>query len=155
MAAGMVLNNQMTDFSLEPRDAAGAPIANAPAAGKRPRSSMAPVIVLDRQGRFVAGLGSPGGNSILAYNLKSLVALLDWKLSLQEAFDLPNIVARGPNTAGEADKLPPGVVEGLAARGLTIRASGGEESGLHGIVVKNGRLVGAADKRREGVARQP
>jgi len=155
MAMGMVLNNQLTDFSLQAADSAGAPIANAPAPGKRPRSSMSPVIVLDQKGRLVAALGSPGGNSILAYNLKALVGLLDWNLPLQDAFDLPNIIARGAGTSGEADKLSPDVVAGLAARNLSIRPTGGEESGLHGVVIRGGRLEGAADKRREGEAKQP
>jgi gamma-glutamyltranspeptidase/glutathione hydrolase len=155
MAAGMVLNNQMTDFSFTPTAADGTPIANAVAPGKRPRSSMSPVIVLDRQGKFVAALGSPGGMSIPAYNLKALVGLLDWKLSLQEAFDLPNLVARGANTAAETDKFPPEVVAGLAAKGIVLRGSSAEGSGLHGVVMKDGRLEGAADRRREGVALAP
>ena len=155
MAAGMVLNNQLTDFSLSPTGPGGAPVANAVAAGKRPRSSMSPVIVLDRQGRLVAALGSPGGNSIPAYNVKALVGLLDWKLSLQEAFDLPNVVARGGNTAAETDKFAPDVVAGLAARGIVLRGGSAEGSGLHGVTVKDGALVGAADKRREGVALAP
>ena len=155
MAGGMVLNNQLTDFSFAPTGPDGAPIANAAAPGKRPRSSMAPVIVLDREGRFVAALGSPGGMSIPAYNLKALVGLLDWKLSLQEAFDLPNLVARGAGAAAEAGKVAPGVVEGLAARGIVLRGSSAEGSGLHGVVVRDGRLEGAADRRREGVALAP
>jgi gamma-glutamyltranspeptidase/glutathione hydrolase len=155
MAAGMVLNNQMTDFSFTPTGPDGAAIANAVAPGKRPRSSMSPVIVLDRQGRFVAALGSPGGMSIPAYNVKALVGLLDWKLSLQQAFDLPNVVARGANTAAETDKFSPDVVAGLAARGVVLRGSSAEGSGFHGVVVRDGRLEGAADKRREGVALAP
>jgi gamma-glutamyltranspeptidase/glutathione hydrolase len=123
------------------------------AGGKRPRSSMAPAIVLDKQGNFVMAVGSPGGNSILAYNLKAIVGFLDWKLPLQEALNLPNIIARGAGTTGEAAKLPPGVVEGLAARGLTIRPGSGEDSGLHAIAVRNGQMEGAADPRRPGVAR--
>lgn len=155
MVGGFVLNNQLTDFSLTPLDASGAPAANAVAAGKRPRSSMAPVIVLDGQRNFVAALGSPGGNSILAYNLKTLVGFIDWRLSLQDAVNLPNLIARGPTTSAEVSRFPPGVVEALAARGLTLRTGGGEDSGLHGVAVRSGRLEGAADPRREGVARNP
>src|SRR5690606_21555454 len=82
MVEGFFLNNQMTDFSFRPTDADGAPAANAVAGGKRPRSSMSPVIVLDREGRLVAALGSPGGNAILAYNGKALLGLLGWELPL-------------------------------------------------------------------------
>lgn len=154
MVGGFFLNNQMTDFSFAPSDADGAPAANAVAPGKRPRSSMAPVIVLDREGRFVAALGSPGGTSILSYNLKVLVGVLDWKLTMQEAINLPNLIARGNNVSGEADRFAPGVVAALAEKGLVIKSNGGENSGLHGVIVREGgRLEGGADPRREGVAR--
>jgi len=152
---GFFLNNQLTDFSFRAVED-GRPVANAVAPGKRPRSSMAPVIVLDRHGRLFAALGSPGGSSILAYNAKTLVALLAWQLPLQEAIDLPNLIARGKDHYGEVGKFPPEVLAGLAARGLEVKAGRGEESGLHGVVVREGgRLEGAADPRREGVWRQP
>ena len=81
---GFVLNNQLTDFAFEPTDA-GHAVANAVQGGKQPRSSMAPVIVLDHANHFVAALGSPGGSAILDYNAKTLVGLLAWKLSLKQA----------------------------------------------------------------------
>lgn len=154
MVGGFFLNNQLTDFNFAPDDADGAPAANAVAAGKRPRSSMSPVIVLDRQGRFVAALGSPGGPSILAYNLKVLVGVLDWNLTMQDAINLPNVIARGASVSGEADRFAPGVVAALAGKGLVLKSSGGEASGLHGVIVREGgRLEGGADPRREGVAK--
>ncbi|MDH4385614.1 MAG: gamma-glutamyltransferase [Caulobacter sp.] len=154
MAAGFFLNNQLTDFSFSPTDPDGTAAANAVAPGKRPRSSMSPVIVLDRQGRFVAALGSPGGSAILSYNLKTLIGVLDWGLTLQQAIDLPNLVARGDSFSSEPARFPPGVVEALATRGIVFRANGGENSGLHGVIVREGgRLEGGADPRREGVAR--
>jgi gamma-glutamyltranspeptidase/glutathione hydrolase len=152
---GFFLNNQLTDFSFKSVDD-GRPVANAVAPGKRPRSSMSPVVVLDRDGRLVAALGSPGGSAILAYNAKTLVALLAWDLPLQQAIDLPNLYARGKDFFGEVSKFPPDVIAGLAARGVEVKAGRGEESGLHGIVVQpDGSVVGAADPRREGVWRQP
>jgi gamma-glutamyltranspeptidase/glutathione hydrolase len=153
MVAGFFLNNQMTDFSFSPVNADRTPAANAVAPGKRPRSSMSPVIVLDQDRRLVVALGSPGGNSIISYNLKALVAFLDWKLGLQEAFDLPNLVARGDRFSSEPALYPPGVVDGLKARGLVFNNTAGENSGLHGVARTPGGLVGAADVRREGVAR--
>ena len=151
---GFMLNNQLTDFSFRPV-IDGQPVANAVAGGKRPRSSMSPVIVLDREGHLVAALGSPGGTAILAYNAKTLVGLLAWELTLQQAIDLPNLIARGDEYFGEAAKLPPEVVAGLAERGITVKAGRGEESGLHGVVLHDdGRSEGAADPRREGVFRK-
>jgi gamma-glutamyltranspeptidase/glutathione hydrolase len=153
MVEGFFLNNQLTDFSFSPTTPAGVPLANAVAAEKRPRSAMAPVIVTDRNGRFVAAIGSPGGPAILAYDLKALVGILDWRLSMQDAIALPNIVARGTTFSAEADKFAPGVVEGLAQRGVHLTKGFGENSGLHGIEVHDGMLEGGADPRREGVAR--
>jgi gamma-glutamyltranspeptidase / glutathione hydrolase len=154
MVGGFFLNNQMTDFNFAPNDPDGAPAANAVAPGKRPRSSMSPVIVLDKDGRFVAALGSPGGTSILSYNLKTLVGVLDWGLTMQQAIDLPNVIARGSTVSGEAERFAPGVVAALAAKGLVIKPNGSENSGLHGVIVRaGGRLEGGADPRREGVAR--
>ena len=153
MVGGFFLNNQLTDFSWAPQNPDGTKAANAVAPGKRPRSSMAPVIVLDRQGRFVAAVGSPGGNSILAYNLKALVAILDWKMSVQDAFDLPNLIARGDSFASEPARYAPGVVEALAAKGVEFKGSGGEGSGLHGVKATPQGLQGGADERREGVAK--
>jgi gamma-glutamyltranspeptidase/glutathione hydrolase len=153
MVEGFFLNNQLTDFSFSPVDAAGAPVANAVAAGKRPRSAMAPVIVMDRQGRFVAALGSPGGPAILSYNLKALVGLLDWHLPMQQALALPNLVARGAAFNAEVDAFAPGVVAALDARGMHLVKGFGENSGLHGIEAIPGGLEGGADPRREGVAR--
>jgi gamma-glutamyltranspeptidase/glutathione hydrolase len=154
MVGGFFLNNQLTDFSLNPVDADGAPVANAVGPGKRPRSSMAPAIVMDRDRRFVAAVGSPGGPAILAYNLKTLVGLLDWKMSMQEAIDLPNLIAGGGFYAAEVDKFAPEVTAGLAARGVALRPGfGAEGSGLHGVEVTAQGLRGGADPRREGVAR--
>ena len=152
MVRGFFLNDQLNDFSESPTDADGRPDVNAVAPGKRPRSSMTPVIVLDRQGRFVAAMGSPGGSSIIDYVAKSLIAWADWKMPLQQAFALPNIVAHGDTVAIETGE-DPAIVAALQARGLQVKPNSGEESGLHGIVAVPGGYEGAADPRREGVAR--
>jgi gamma-glutamyltranspeptidase/glutathione hydrolase len=153
MVGGFFLNNQLTDFSFSPTNADGTAAANAVAPGKRPRSSMAPIIVLDRKGRFVAALGSPGGSSILAYNLKTLFAVLDWKMPMQQAVALPNLVSRGEAYSAEIDRFGPDLVAGLAQQGVTLKATGiGEVSGLHGVIKRKGGYEGGADPRREGVA---
>ena len=109
--------------------------------------------LLDREGRLVAAIGSPGGNSILAYNLKALVGILDWKMSVQDAFNLPNLIARGDSYASEPNRFAPGVVDALARKGVEFKGSGGEGSGLHGVKVTPQGLQGGADDRREGVAK--
>lgn len=152
-AAGFVLNNQLTDFSFVPSEG-GVPVANAVRGGKRPRSSMAPVVVLDSHGNFVAALGSPGGSAILDYNAKTLVALLAWHLPLKQAIELPNLIARGDSFTGEMDRFAPAVVTGLRERGIELKSGHAENSGLHAVLRHaDGTYEAAADSRREGVVR--
>lgn len=152
MVDGFFLNNQLTDFSFAPRDAQGRLAANAVAPGKRPRSSMIPLIMLDARGRFAGALGSAGGNAILAFVGKSLVAAVDWNLPMQDALALPNLVARGPSFSGEVSKFSPEILEGLKARGVDLRPGQGEDSGVHGVIIRDGRFDGGYDPRREGRA---
>ena len=155
MTGGFFLNNQLTDFARDPRDAAGVLRPNAPAPGKRPRSSMSPTIVLDDNGEFAFATGSPGGNSIIAYVAKTLVAVIDWGMSPQEAAALPNVVARGDVVRIERGFDEEMLAE-LEARGFTIEGGRGENSGVHIVrVTDDGSLEGGADPRRDGVARAP
>jgi gamma-glutamyltranspeptidase/glutathione hydrolase len=151
MVDGFFLNNQMTDFSFAPRDAQGRLVANAVAPGKRPRSSMTPLILIQPDGSFGGAIGSAGGNSILAFVAKSLVAAVDWRLPMQQAIALPNLVARGPNFQGEVTKFSPEVLAGLRARGIELKPGQGEDSGVHGVIIRDGRVDGGYDPRREGV----
>jgi gamma-glutamyltranspeptidase / glutathione hydrolase len=156
MVGGFFLNNQLTDFSFAITDAQGQPIANAPAAGKKPRSSMAPTIIFDKNGRFELAVGSPGGNAIIAYVAKAIVGMLDWDLSPQDAFALPNAIARTSPVAIERGRASPELIAGLEGLGQKFRDGGGaENSGLHGVRLTATGLVGGADPRREGVARRP
>ncbi len=152
MVDGFFLNNQMTDFAFSPRDAQGRAAANAVAPGKRPRSSMTPAILLDARGRFAGAVGSAGGNAILAYVGKTLVAAVDWQRPMQDAIALPNLVARGAAFQGEVDKFAPGVVPGLAQRGVAVKPGQGEDSGVQGVLVRDGRVDAGYDPRREGRA---
>lgn len=151
MVDGFFLNNQMTDFNFSPVDEAGRPAANAVAAGKRPRSSMTPLILLCPDGSFAGAFGSPGGSSILAYVGKSMTGAILWKLPVQDAIALPNLVARGPSFGGETGKFAPGVLEGLRARGIDLKPGQGEDSGVHAVMLRDGRFDGGYDPRREGV----
>ncbi len=149
--SGFLLNNELTDFSFRPTDAAGRPVANRVEAGKRPRSSMAPTVVFDENGRLYAVLGSPGGSRIILYVVKALVGLIDWGLDAAEAAALPNF----GSTGGPAE-----IEYGWRAiwYGLRLKGYGHEvrpdlmNSGLHIIVSRDGHLEGAADPRREGRA---
>ena len=151
MVDGFFLNNQMTDFSFAPVDAQGRPMANAVAPGKRPRSSMTPLILLTPDRRFAGAIGSAGGNAILAYVGKSLVAAIDWNLPMQEALAQPNLVARGPRFMGEVTKFSPDMLAALRAKGIELRPGQGEDSGVHGVLIRDGRVDGGYDPRREGV----
>jgi gamma-glutamyltranspeptidase/glutathione hydrolase len=151
MVDGFFLNNQLTDFSFSPTDGQGRPIANAVAPGKRPRSSMVPSILLTRDGKFVGAIGSAGGNSILAFVAHSLIASVDWNMSMADALAAPNLVARGPNFQGEVTRFSPEILEGLRQRGIDLQPGQGEDSGLTGVLLRDGRSDGAADPRREGV----
>ncbi len=154
MVGGFFLNNQLTDFSFSPVEKDGAPAANAIAAGKRPRSSMSPLIVLDKKGKFLAAVGSPGGNAILSYNLKAMVGLFYWNLNMQQAVSLPNLVARGESFSGDADLFGPEMLAALNARGVGVKVGQLETSGLQGVIVRPGNVLeGGADPRREGVAK--
>ena len=151
MVDGFFLNNQLTDFSFSPTDEQGRPVANAVAPGKRPRSSMVPTILLTGDGRFAGAIGSAGGNAILAYVAKSLVAAIDWNMPMPQALAAPNLVARGANFQGELSKFSPQILEGLRARGIDLKPGQGEDSGLTAVLIRDGRIDGAADPRREGV----
>ncbi|ODP37295.1 gamma-glutamyltransferase [Sphingomonas turrisvirgatae] len=147
MVDGFFLNNQMTDFSFVPEG------PNAIAPGKRPRSSMVPTVILNSDRTLAGAIGSPGGNAILGYVSKALIGIIDWNLPVANAIALPNLIARGSSFNGEVDKFAPGVVAGLAERGVMLRAGQGEDSGLHGVFIRGGRFDGGADPRRDGVAR--
>jgi len=153
MVDGFFLNNQLTDFSFSPQESDGSPAANAVAAGKRPRSAMAPTIVFDRDGHFVAATGSAGGPAIIAYILKTLIGTLDWHLTMQAAISLPNLVAHGDHFTAESARFAPELLNGMTQRGLNLTPAQYEESGIQGVLQHaDGTYEGGADPRREGVA---
>lgn len=134
-------------------------VANAPGPGKRPRSSMSPTIVFDKAGDVFMVTGSPGGNSIVGYVAKTLVAVLDWNKTAQEASALPNIVARGQTVRVETSDATAGPnatgkqwLSILSGQGFKTQEVSGEVSGLNLIVARKDRLEGGSDPRREGVA---
>lgn len=150
---GFLLNNEMTDFARSPEQD-GKLAANAAAPGKRPRSSMSPTLVFDADNQLHMVTGSPGGNSIVAYVAKSTLGVLAWDMSVQQAIDYPNIIARGDRVRVEvAEDAGKQIATMLTQRGYDVQERGGENSGLHTIVVRSEELEGGADPRREGIVR--
>ncbi|WP_101068868.1 gamma-glutamyltransferase [Roseovarius salinarum] len=148
MVRGFLLNNELTDFSFRShRD--GRPVANRVEPGKRPRSSMAPTIVL-RDGKPVLAVGSPGGSRIIGYVVKALVAHLDWEMDVQQATATPNLVNRFGPFDVEAGPAANALAAALADKGYEVRRRA-MVSGLHAIALGDA-LTGGADPRREGVA---
>ena len=150
LPGGYLLNNQLTDFSAAPADAAGRPIANRLQPGKRPRSSMSPTLVFDRRdGRLLMTLGSPGGPAIIHFVAKTLLGTLQWGLDAQGAVDLPNFGSFNGAAVLEAGRFPPATVAALRGRGHNV-AEVELTSGLQAIQRTPGGWFGAADPRREG-----
>ncbi|WP_283189110.1 gamma-glutamyltransferase [Pseudomonas sp. PMCC200344] len=156
MVQGFLLNNQMTDFSFIPEEN-GQKVANRVEPGKRPRSSMAPTLIFDRQsGEFLATIGSPGGSQIIEYVAKSTIGLLDWNLDPQAAISLPNFGSRNGPTELEQGQFSPALIQALKDKGHSVNEID-MTSGTQAIVrVKDAQgktsLAGGADPRREGAA---
>ncbi len=150
MAGGFFLNNELTDFSFIP-EKDGLPVANRVDGGKRPRSSMSPMLVFNEDGTFYAAVGSPGGSRIIAYVAQALVGLLDWGLDAQTALNLPHHVNRNGTTELEKDTPLELLSDELKAMGHIISMPE-LTSGLHAITYDGSTLYGGADPRREGVA---
>ena len=151
LVAGMVMNNQLTDFAFEPM-IGGRPVANRRLPGRRPMSSMAPTLVF-RNGRPVLALGSPGGRSIPHLLSRVLLASLIWDESPQRSVGLPHISSRGQTLVlGQDPPLSwPLTLNLIQAADATIRLQR-VGSGTALVQWINGRWHGAADPRREGTA---
>jgi len=156
MVQGFLLNNQMTDFSFIPEEN-GQKVANRVEPGKRPRSSMAPTLIFDRQsGEFLATIGSPGGSQIIEYVAKSTLGLLDWNLDPQTAINLPNFGSRNGPTELERGQFSAELIQALKDKGHNVSEID-MTSGTQAIVrVRDAQgkasLAGGADPRREGEA---
>ena len=148
MAAGFLLNNQLTDFSFV-AEKDGLSVANAVAGGKRPRSSMTPVIMFDPQGEPVLVTGSAGGSAIIGYVLQTILNIVDWDMDVQSALDAPHILQRGSGYEIEAGQ---GALKaGLEQIGHPVKVKD-LNSGLTAIHKAGTLYFGAADPRREGIA---
>jgi gamma-glutamyltranspeptidase/glutathione hydrolase len=164
MVDGFLLNNQLTDFSAEPRDDDGMLLANRVSPGKRPRSSMAPTLVLSpgtagAPAEVLAALGSPGGSVIIQFVVKTIVGMLDWGLDPQQAVSMidfgsansptTNVGGEHPLVDTSDDGAHDPLVRGLRERGAEVSVEE-QSSGLSALVRKDGGWIGGADPRREG-----
>ncbi|MCD9464781.1 gamma-glutamyltransferase [Photobacterium phosphoreum] len=147
MVGGFLLNNELTDFSFRSH-IDGVPIANRIEPGKRPRSSMAPTIVMHNN-QPVLAIGSPGGSQIIGYIAKTLVAYLDWNMDLQQAINLPNINNRFGTF--ELEQNTSATVWAPKFEQLGYKTMVKDlNSGIQAISIAPKQLIGAADPRREG-----
>ena len=151
MVGGFILNNQLTDFSFVPRHADKTLVANRVQGGKRPRSSMSPIIVFDQNEKPLLIIGSPGGKKIIPYVARVLYEVLFFDNALATSIEQPHILNTGRQLEIEkgADKK---VFEALKALGHQPVFKS-QTSGLHAISRRNDEWLGVADPRREGAAK--
>jgi gamma-glutamyltranspeptidase/glutathione hydrolase len=167
LTGGFLLNNQLTDFSFEPSGADGKPVANRVEPGKRPRSSMSPLLVFEASpnadtgkpgspaiepafDRLVMSAGSPGGAFIIHFTAKTLIGVLNWELNPQQAIDLPNFGSLGGPVFLEQARFDSSTIADLRARGHTVVETP-LPSGIQAIQRTPQGFFGGADPRREGI----
>ena len=149
MASGFLLNNQLSDFNfkidgdlfknniVEPK--------------KRPLSSMSPTIIFDKNNNVKMVIGSPGGKSIIMYVVKTIIAVLDWKMGIEEAVNFPNFSIHKEKILIEKNKFDDEYKKYLLNLGhLVVEKE--LNSGLNGFEIKGNLIFGVADKRRNGLA---
>jgi gamma-glutamyltranspeptidase / glutathione hydrolase len=151
MLHGFLLNNELTDFSPQP-EAGGKPVANRVEPGKRPRSSMSPTLIFDQDHKLVAVLGSAGGPRIIGDTLQTVIGLLDWNLSMQDAVALPRIINMNGLTELEDGTPLADEADALRAMGHQVQVRS-HDGGLTGVRRVGDGWEGGADPRRDGVAK--
>jgi gamma-glutamyltranspeptidase/glutathione hydrolase len=152
MVNGYYLNNELTDFSFKP-EKDGCPVANRVEGGKRPRSSMSPTIVYGPDGKVMLAVGAAGGSTIPAQVIKTIVGVLDFHLPAQQAVALPMIYAPGDTVYVESGTFLEGMIPQLRALGhADVKMLPPGTFKANAIEWLDGRWVGGADPRSEGVA---
>lgn len=150
MVNGYYLNNELTDFSFLPvRD--GCPVANRVEGGKRPRSSMSPTIVYGPDGKVRLAVGAAGGATIIAQVAKTIIGVIDWNMTAQQAIASPVLFAPGDTVFVERGSYLEAMIPALTALGHSkVQTRAGFKA--NAIEWRDGRWVGAADPRSEGAA---
>jgi gamma-glutamyltranspeptidase/glutathione hydrolase len=149
MVEGFILNNQLTDFSLAPMKN-GLLVSNRVQPNKRPRSSMAPMMVFNKDKSLKLLVGSPGGSRIINYVAQTIIGVLDWQLDPQEAINLPKVTNRNYVTTLERSTNAEALKLALELKGHKVQVRD-LNSGIHAIEITKSGYVGGADPRREGV----
>ena len=149
MTNGFILNNELTDFSFRTHSD-GKPIANRLEPGKRPRSSMAPTIIM-KNGKPYMAIGSPGGSRIIGYVAQAIIAHTQWGMNIQQAINQAHVLNRFGTLDIEQGTSAEALKPELEKMGFHIKV-GDLNSGLHAILINGRQLEGAADPRREGTA---
>lgn len=147
---GTMLNNELTDFDIVP-EKNGHLVANRVEGGKRPRSSMSPTIVYGPDGKVRLVIGAAGGSTIIAQVAKAVIAVIDWRMTAQDAIGLGLIYAPGRIATLEQGTQLDAMAPALEALGEPVKIA---PMGLKANAVErvDGRWVGGADPRSEGVA---
>ena len=152
---GFLLNNELTDFNLNPETSVnpftGGPGFNDVQPGKRPRSSMAPTMLFAPDGKPILAYGSPGGATIINSVINVTMNLIDHRMTLQEAIDSPrlSVASAGPGVSVDP-WFPAATVDALRALGYTVGLT--DIGSVQAVLIdqKTGKQYGAADARREG-----
>jgi gamma-glutamyltranspeptidase/glutathione hydrolase len=149
---GIIMNNEMDDFSTSPTS------PNAPEPGKTPLSSMSPTI-MEKDGEVFMVLGSPGATRIFTAMAQIISDVIDFGMGMDEAIEAPRIHAY--SSAGKAmpifveSRIPVLSVEALRLLGNQVDVREAHDlyfGGAQGILLKNGVLFGGGDSRRDGIA---
>lgn len=152
VVGGYYLNNELTDFSLSPNGPDGRPVANRVEGGKRPRSSMAPTLVYDSEGKLVLAVGAAGGSTIPVQVARALIGVIDFRLPIDQALALPMLFAPGDALTVEQGSALEAMIPALqalghaqvSARSLPLKTNAAQHTAAG--------WVGAADPRSEGAA---
>ena len=148
MTNGFLLNNQLSDFNFKiEKDLFKNNIIEP---GKKPLSSMSPTIVFDKNNNVRMVIGSPGGKSIIMYVIKTIIAVLDWEMGIQEAVDFPNFSIFNDKILIEKKRFNEEFKKYFSNLGYLI-VEKELNSGLNGFEIKDNIMFGAADKRRNGL----
>ena len=142
---GFILNNQLTDFSFKTKDQNGELIKNRPESGKRPLSSMAPLIIFDKNDDFILTIGSPGGKAIISYVARVLIDIFYNQIDSASSVRKPNYIKIRDKTFVENEDLKKNLKQVSKIRNLT--------SGLAIIENTENGFNGIADFRRDGTAK--